>query len=496
MRAYSRDSILAIEGRVISGDPATAFDLMRRAGSAAYRLLRAQFPSARRVQVLCGSGNNAGDGYVLAALAQSEARTTGIEVEVIRVGNLPKPQETALIAYKEAEESGVPIVTSNNYELRADVLVDALLGTGVQGAPRPEFATAIAQMNASHASVLSLDLPSGMHPDTGSASSSMVRADVTISFIGAKRGMLTGLGKAATGTLIVDRLGLSQSDFQGHTGQALISWAEVKSKLPALDVNAHKHGLGHLLVIGGDTGMGGAAIMAAESALYVGTGLVTLATRQEHVLPALARCPEVMLLPLESTPFEREHSAPKMNYNAVVIGPGLGRSEWGARLLTWAAASNLPMLVDGDGLALLREGINHPAVITPHPGEAARLLGCRTQEVSQDRFAATERLASRCKAVTLLKGAGSLVAAPNSSHDHIDICAEGNPGMATAGSGDVLAGIIGGFLAQGVNPLDATRCGACLHAAAGDLAAGSMGQRSLKATDLLEHLPELLRELG
>jgi len=514
MRVYSRDSILAIEDGVIGGRSRTAFELMKRAGAAAYRVMRKKFPDTRRVQVICGSGNNAGDGYVLAALAHSEAPVTGIEIEVVRVGNIPKPRETASVAYRKAVESGVAIVTSRDRALRADLLVDALLGTGVKGAPKGSFAAEIAQMNASNAPVLSLDLPSGMNPDTGSALKSMVQADLTISFIGVKRGMVTGTGKAATGALIVDRLGLSQSDFRGHSGHALISWADVKPTLPAIGLNAHKHALGHVLVVGGDIGMGGAAIMAAEGALQVGTGLVTLATRPEHVSAALARRPEMMLLPLGQTPFGRGHSTtaetghstpaatvetghptPQAKYDAIVIGPGLGRGEWGRRLFAWAASTNLPMLVDGDGLALLEGETGHLSVITPHPGEAALLLGCNTDKINQDRYAALKRLAERFKAVTLLKGAGSLIATANSTQDDIDICAEGNPGMATAGAGDVLAGIIGGFLAQGMTPLDATRCGACLHAAAGDVAARDLGQRSLKATDILERLPELLREL-
>ncbi len=504
MRVYSRDSILAIEDRVIGGNSRTAFELMKRAGTAAYRVMREQFPGARRVQVIGGSGNNAGDGYVLAALAHEDALATGMEIEIVRVGNLPKPQETASVAYAEAVRSGVSIVTSKDNALRADLFVDALLGTGVKGAPKADFASAIRQMNASDTPVLSLDLPSGMNPDTGCASECMVQADLTISFIGAKRGMVTGAGKGATGKLIVDRLGLSRSDFRGHSGHILINWTDAKSKLPNINLNAHKHALGHLLVVGGDIGMGGAAIMAAESALQVGTGLVTLATRPEHVSAALARRPEMMLLPVRHTPFgpghsttaETGHPTTEIRYDAIVIGPGLGRSEWGRNLLKWAASTNLPMLVDGDGLALLEDVTKHLSVLTPHPGEAARMLGCSTHQINQDRYGTVERLARQFNAVALLKGAGSLVAAPSSTEDRIDICSEGNPGMATAGCGDVLAGIIGGFLAQGVSPIEAARCGACLHAAAGDLAARDLGWRSLKATDILDRLPEFLRELN
>ena len=513
MRAYTRESILAIEDRVIGGDQRSAFELMKRAGAAAYGVLRQRFPDARRIQVLCGSGNNAGDGYVLAALAQADAVATGHHVEIVPVGKPPRTSQTAWQAYEMALRAGVPMAESYPSETpppQLDLIVDALLGTGIKGAPRPEFAAAIATINASGAKVLALDIPSGMNPDTGAALPTMVRADVTVSFIGAKRGMLTGVGKAATGVLIVDRLGLSDTDYQTQRGHTLIDWVGLRSALPALDLNAHKHRLGHLLVIGGDLGMGGAAIMAAESALRVGTGLVTLATRPEHLPAVLARCPEVMTLEMGHptqddrghTTFGRGHPTQEAmghptlptHFDAIVVGPGLGRGEWGAELLRMATEANLPMLVDGDGLTLLQDAAPQLSVLTPHPGEAARMLGCQTNQINEDRFSAVKQLADSHGCVALLKGAGSLIATPDTSPSEIDICAGGNPGMATAGSGDVLAGIIGGFLAQGLNPLDATRCGACLHAAAGDLAAHHVGQRSLKATDIITHLPELLRE--
>ena len=502
-RVYSRDSILAIEGRVIGGNSKIAFELMKRAGAAAYRAMLDEFPDATRIQVLCGSGNNAGDGYVLAALAQADSKKTGKQIEVLRVGKVPTPDQTAWEAYKSAEEAGVSIIETketNGIVFEADLIVDALLGTGVTGALRPNFAEAIQAINASPAKILSLDIPSGMNPDTGSAQGVIVQADATISFIGAKRGMLTGGGKAATGILIIDRLGLTDTDYHAHSGHQQLRWEDVKSRLPRLEADAHKHQFGHLLVIGGDSGMGGAAIMAAQSALRVGTGLVSLITRPEHVGPALAVCPEVMAIGVSGDPQEvLETQQP----NALVIGPGLGDGNWGQRLLRTVAELDVPVLADGSALTLMGEHlgsarVNKPdnlAIITPHPGEAARLLGCGTVDINEDRFMAAESLSQKMDAVTLLKGAGSLIADAGSDESSISICVEGNPGMATAGSGDVLAGIIGGLLAQGRSPMDATLCGTCLHAAAGDIAARDLGQRSLNATDILARLPELLRDL-
>ncbi len=502
-RVYSRASILAIEERVIGGDSEIAFELMRRAGTAAYRLMLERFPEARRIQVLCGSGNNAGDGYVLAALAEAESEATGKRIEVLRVGRLPKSGHAAWHAYKMAQEAGVSIVQAketNGIVFEADLVVDALLGTGVGGALRSSFAEAIQAINASPAKILSLDIPSGMNPDTGSAEGVIVQADATITFIGAKRGMVTGGGKAATGSLVVDRLGLSDADYDAHPGHRQFRWEDVRTWLPRLEADAHKHQFGHLLVIGGDFGMGGAAIMAAQSALRVGTGLVSLMTRPEHIAAALAVCPEVMVIGVSEYPQEiLEAQKP----NALLIGPGLGEGEWGERLLQAVAEVDVPMLADGSALTLMGEQlgarrVNKPnklAVITPHPGEAARLLGCGTRDVSEDRFTATAELCHKMEAVTLLKGAGSLIADAHGDESDISICVQGNPGMATAGSGDVLAGIIGGLLAQGRTPMEATLCGTCLHAASGDLAARDLGQRSLNATDILSRLPELLRDL-
>ena len=231
-----------------------------------------------------------------------------------------------------ALKAGVAILDcegAQSLELSADLLVDALLGTGVTGEPRPAFAAAIQAINACAAHVLSLDLPSGMNPDTGSSTGALVEADVTVSFIGAKRGTATGSGKAATGTLVVDRLGLADSDFEGHRGHAQLAWHHVMSRLPEIRVDAHKNRFGHLLIIGGDLGMGGAAIMAAQSALRVGAGLVTLVTRPEHISAALSRCPEVMALGVDENIDKLSRILAQKRLDALVIGPGLGLSDWG-----------------------------------------------------------------------------------------------------------------------------------------------------------------------
>ncbi len=499
---------------MIADNPETAWELMQRAGAAAYRVIAEHFPQARRIQILCGSGNNAGDGYVLASLLHAETAASGQQIEVLRVGKRPKSGHTASRAYRLAERAGVSITAVSDVQqlaINADLVVDALLGTGMTGELRDVFSAAIRAINAAESRILSLDVPSGMNPDTGNADGAIVQADMTLSFIGAKRGLVTGAGKAATGTLMLDRLGLSEADYNGLSGHAMLRWQEVRARLPRLEADAHKHQFGHLLVIGGDFGMGGAAIMAAQSAMRAGTGLVSLITRPEHVAPTLAGCPEIMAIGMTEQP---EDVLASQKVDALVIGPGLGEREWGQRLLRAIADIDVPVLADGSALNLMgahmgAQRINAPkglAVITPHAGEAAKLLGCGTARINEDRFQSALALSRQMNAVTVLKGAGSLIAEPddagqgsrqdtNHEASSISVCMEGNPGMATAGSGDVLAGMIGGLLAQGRSALDASVCATCLHAAAGDMAARDLGQRSLNATDILARLPELLRPL-
>jgi NAD(P)H-hydrate epimerase len=475
---------------------------MQRAGRAAFNLLARRWPSAGSVTVFCGRGNNAGDGYLVAGLAREQ----GFDVQLFQVGEPPERGDAARALTWAAARRVAP--DPDGAPIRGAVVVDALLGTGLRDAPRPAFAAAIDRINGADRPVLALDVPSGVATDTGAVPGAVVRADVTISFLGEKIGLRTGPALDWCGSVVHDRLGVSDELIGAASGWPLIHFDP--ASLPARSVNAHKRAVGHLVVIGGDLSMGGAVMLAAEAGLRTGVGLVTIVTRAEHAGAVLARRPELMV---REAGDRTEVEALLARASALVLGPGLGRTPWGRGLLEQTLAAARPTLIDADGLRLLggllrtggqrkerqrtegarTEGARAlPAqlIITPHPGEAAALLDSDSATVNGDRCAAAIALASEFGAVAILKGAGSVLADPAGP---VGILAQGNPGMATAGMGDVLSGIVGGWLAQGLDARAAAVVGASLHAAAGDLAARQVGRRGLVAGDVTGAMIELLR---
>ncbi|HSC85462.1 MAG TPA: NAD(P)H-hydrate dehydratase, partial [Pseudomonas sp.] len=344
-------------------------------------------------------------------------------------------------------------------------------------------------INGSGLPVLALDLPSGLHADNGQVAELAVCADLTVSFIGLKLGLFTGVAADWVGELVFDDL---QADPQLLATQPYAALRMAGSALPQLaprSRTAHKGLFGHVLVVGGDRGFGGAALLAAQSALRSGAGLVSLATRGEHLGASLARCPEVMCVATDST-----YQLPPLCAQAdvLVVGPGLGQQAWGRSLLSAVAASPRPQVWDADALNLLAAGMASlpaDAVLTPHPGEAARLLGCSSAEVQADRPAAALALAARYQAVVVLKGAGSLVAAPDG---RLLLCDRGHPAMAGAGLGDVLAGLIGALRGQGLAAFEAAALGVWLHASAGQELA--VKGRGLAASDLIPTIRQMLEE--
>ncbi|WP_068830284.1 bifunctional ADP-dependent NAD(P)H-hydrate dehydratase/NAD(P)H-hydrate epimerase [Pseudomonas sp. BMS12] len=484
LHLYSAAQVRELDARLIAaGTP--GFELMQRAAHAAWRALRRHWPQAGEITVLAGSGNNAGDGYLVAEMAQK----AGWRVRVLAVATPEKLGGDAAAAHAAALAAGVGVQPwDESAELRG-VLVDALLGTGFQGDLRPAYAAAIEAINASALPVLALDIPSGLCADTGRVAEMAVHADLTVTFIGLKLGLFTGAAADWVGELVFDDL---QADPQTVAQQACSALRLAGTALPLLAPRArsvHKGSFGHVLVIGGDHGFGGAALLSAESALRAGAGLVSLATRPEHLGASLARLPEVMCQATEST-----YQLPGLCQRAdvLVVGPGLGQQPWGRSLLSVAAVSACPQVWDADALNLLADGqIVLPAdcVLTPHPGEAARLLACSTAEVQADRPAAALALAVKYQAVVVLKGVGSLVAAPDGC---LRLCDRGHPAMATAGLGDVLAGLIGALRGQGLDAFDAACLGVWLHASAGQQH-GRQG-RGLAASDLIPTIRQLLQE--
>lgn len=491
-RLFSQQQARELDRLAIEGGLPEA-ELMRRAGQAAFELIGERWPEAKRLLVVCGGGNNGGDGYVVARLALEAGKVVYL---------LPTKPAAELkgAARSMAEEvlgsAGLHLLeASDDLELPpVDLIVDGLLGIGISGEVRAASARLIEKINRHAAPVLALDLPSGLNGDTGAVAGAAVKACATLTFIGVKKGLLTGQGPALAGELLLDELGLPASLLESLEPAAKrVTQQELRAALPHRSPSAHKGQFGHLLLIGGDNGMGGAIIMAAQAALRCGAGRVSVATRSAHVTPLLCRQPEVMVHALESA----DELPPLLEAaTTLVIGPGLGRGDWGRELLAQLLACDKPQLLDADALNLLAKSDDIPAheqrVITPHPGEAARLLGSSVAAVERDRFASVASLERLVGGVALLKGAGSLIAAHGQP---TQLVAAGSPGMASGGMGDVLSGIIGALMAQRLSPFDATRLGALLHALAADRVATRQGERGLLASDLLAELPPLINGL-
>lgn len=480
------------------------FELMRRAGAAAFSQLQERWPHAGSLLVLAGAGNNGGDGYVIAALAAK----LGLRVQIAHLSNPDKLGGAAARAWRMAVENDVPMCSFQEFRSRQwqdfDLVADALFGTGLNRAAEGEWLEAIEWINASGLPVLAVDIPSGLHADTGAPMGAAVRARLTVTFIGMKRGLLTHRGPDCTGELIFEDLDAPPKIHGADTSTtAEVKRIDIHSSagfLPPREPSSHKGSNGHVLLLGGDHGMGGAIIMAAEAALRSGAGLVSVVTRSGHRPALLARRPEIMVTGTE----DGRVDLPALFDRAsnIVIGPGLGLGEWSRNLLRAALAGHstrgLPLVADADALRLLAQKAvpetdfpREDCVLTPHPGEAAALLGMDVAEVQRDRFAAVEELQRRYGGHCLLKGAGSLICVPGGPL-RIKLCSEGNPGMASAGMGDVLSGIVAGLHAQGLSLEDSLCCAACIHGEAADLAAREAGQRGLIATDLMPFIRRLV----
>jgi len=454
---------------------------MTRAGTAAFRVLQHNWPRARRVAVLCGTGNNGGDGMVVARLAQE----AGLEVEVLLLGRDTQLQGDARQAYEALLAAGVTVVPfAPDRRPAAEVVVDALFGTGLDREVMGLHREAIAMLNQQDAPVLSLDIPSGLHADTGIPMGIAVRAAATVTFIALKQGLFTGQGPDYCGEIVCDELAVPADVYRQVPNPAFrITDHWVDPLLSPRPRSAHKGRHGHVLVVGGDRGMAGAVCLAGEAAARAGAGLVSLATHPFHAAAMNVVRPELMCHGVE----DGAALAPLLHKATVVaIGPGLGREVWGRALLGAVLDSGLPLVVDADALNWLAQEPMHRNqwILTPHPGEAARLLGVTAAEVQADRWHAVRELQLRYGGTAVLKGAGTLIC---QGIQPIALCDVGNPGMAVGGMGDVLTGVIAGLVAQGLSPWQAAVAGVYLHGRAGDAAARG-GERGMMAGDLLTQL--------
>lgn len=456
---------------------------MQRAAAAAWRAIRLRFPACDSMLVFCGPGNNGGDAAMVAALAAY----AGWRVQIFRVGRAPRPDSAAAVALEMLVQHPVeqlqtlPITVSSQ-----TILVDGLLGIGLCRQLRAEFAAAVHWMNASGASIVALDIPSGLDADSGGIRGVAVKAAQTICFLARKQGLYSGSAAAHLGQLVFDDLGapfepavLSSSSLVGKR-----YLQRLKPRAP----DSHKGQFGHLLILGGNQGMHGAAVLAARSALCAGAGLVTLGTRESLAATMAGSTPELMCVAAS------EPAALSVKPTVIAVGPGLGSDQWANRVMNWALAQTKPLVIDADGLnwlarqATVRAGVNW--VLTPHPGEAARLLNTTVDEVQADRFAAVVALQQRYGGMVILKGNGSLIAGPAGVH----VCGTGNAAMAAAGMGDALTGIVASLLGQGYPAEEAAILAAVWHGASGDYCARD-SRISVSPTQLIQSMAKALADV-
>ncbi|MES1926760.1 NAD(P)H-hydrate dehydratase [Salinisphaera sp. T31B1] len=477
---YDADQVGALDDRFTEQFGVDGFELMQRAARDAYDELSHVWAMPGRLSVFCGPGNNGGDGFLIACLA----RAGGWHVRLSCLVDIDSYQGAAAQAVAAWQQAGGEIETFRDEPIATDVIVDALLGTGVNRDVEGQFAQAIERINEAGESgvgVFAVDIPSGIDAATGHVWAHAVRADATTTFIGLKLGLLTGHGPAHCGQLSFS--GLDAPDElaadQPYTARRLTHRA-LRAALKPRSRNVHKGDNGHVLCVGGAQGMGGSIRLTAEAALRSGAGLVSVACHADHAGPMSQARPELMCRGIESPASVHELIEAA---DVIAIGPGLGQAEWGSALWQAAMDSGKPLVLDADGLNLLaaQGGARDHWILTPHPGEAARLLGWPTADVVNDRVAAVQTLARRFNAVVVLKGAGSLVATP----EELWLCTDGNPGMAVGGMGDLLTGVIAALVGQGLTLSQAASLGVYVHARAGDRAAAAEGQRGLLPSDLL-----------
>jgi hydroxyethylthiazole kinase-like uncharacterized protein yjeF len=479
---YSAAQVRALDAYAIESLGVPGYTLMKRAGEASLRYLRSRWPTAYRIVIVCGSGNNGGDGYVLARFAQA----AGLTVSVLATTARNALKGDARQAFDDFAASGGRAQPFSAALLgEGEVIVDALLGTGVRGPVREELVPIINGINSAGRPVCALDVPSGLDSDRGVALGATVRADCTVSFVGLKTGLLIGDGPEFAGTVYFDDLEVTapaNENFRPRLER--IQESEILEALPRRARKAHKGDFGRVLIVGSGVGMPGAVRLAGEACLRVGAGLVTVAVAPDNVGAIASGRPELICLPLSE--IDALHD-PIERADVVAIGPGLGRTAWARRALDAVLESDKPLVVDADALNLVAESGSKPRdnwILTPHPGEASRLLGMSTGDVQVDRLAALGALVERYGGTVVLKGAGTLVGA---SGRIPGVCERGNPGMASAGMGDVLTGAIAGILAQCRDPWLATRVGVLTHSMAGDAVART-GERGLLASDVAREL--------
>jgi NAD(P)H-hydrate epimerase len=509
---FTADEMRRLDARAIAALGIPGAVLMEHAGRGAADVILDALGSRRRparVAIVCGKGGNGGDGFVVARWL----RRAGVQPTVWMAAPEAEIRGDAGQKLRELRRAGVrPHPVGDEARLaagltRADLIVDALLGTGARGAPSGLTARMIERINAAGRPVVALDIPSGASADGDPIAWPAIRAAVTATFAGLKRGLLMGPGVELAGRVRVVPIGISEEEVARGTTTFAVERADVAAMFPPRPRDVHKGTYGHLLVVGGSRGKTGAAALAARAAMRTGAGLVTVATAASQQPIAAALLLESMTEPLAETPagsigLEAVAAIARLaeSRDAVALGPGLGldpSTQDAARRLIGDLAR--PMVVDADALSALAGHLSllraarGPRCLTPHPGEMARVLGTTVADVQRDRIGCARAFASEHGVHLLLKGATSVLGDPDG---RVFLNPTGNPGMASGGMGDVLTGVVGALLARGADPALAQRAGAYLHGLAADLAAAALGQEALVASDVIEALPRAFRALG
>lgn len=480
---YSAQMIRDAEASFIDSQEVSLIELIERAGQAAFELLESVQRLSGNIAVFAGYGNNGADAYICATLLLEAGCNVHLyALEKKEMGEGIGHAKAAFIAAGGRVLNDVDLILDN-----ADVVIDGLLGTGFHGEVSTPIASVIDAINNYNGWILSLDIPSGIEADTGYGVVT-VKADATLTFGAVKQGLVTGKARDSVGCLWFADIGLTP--FLPQTRCFNIGHRMTDLGLPTRAKNSHKGSCGKVTVIGGDIGMAGAPRLAGESCLRAGAGLVAVVSRPQHLPIINAGRPELMFWGCELVDMEVYQ---RLGWaDVLLIGPGLGKHDWGYNLLKATALSDRPSVMDADALNLLalEPQKQNNWVLTPHSGEAARLLGVNVEVVERDRFAAAYALQKKYGGVVVLKGAGTLIYDGTNCH----VAPVGNPGLASGGSGDVLGGIIAALMAQGMTNMDAASAGVVVHGVAADMAAKE-GERGMLACDLFPYIRLLVDKI-
>ena len=481
MLLYTPEKVYQLDRAAVVQDGLAEIELMERAGERVWQALTDAWPELSTITVFAGSGNNGGDGFVVALCA----RRQGIDVQLLVQGDFARQSATARHFRDLWAHAGGELEPWQGQVLTGEVIVDGLLGIGLQRELDADWQALIGAINVCDAPKVAIDIPSGLNGLTGNPQPVAVNACMTITFIGRKTGQYLADGPDYCGEIHYEDLGVSSRVRQtvGATLDVIDSCL-----LPSVRrKNTHKNDYGNLLVIGGDEGMSGAVSLAASAALRSGAGLVTALVHPE-CRANLAAFPEIMVSAWDDLKARMEQA------NVIVVGPGLGDSDAAAECLRVLQQTTKPVVVDASALkADFLKGLkSKQVIITPHPGEAATLLSTTSSEIQSDRMAAAEQLAEVFSVTCVLKGSGTLVKGPEGM---MAINTRGNPGMASAGMGDVLSGIIAAMLGQGLCSLAAAKTAVFIHALCAEHYAQKQDQSGLIASDVIERIPLVIKQL-